>query len=209
MLGGTFNPPHVGHLALARTAARELRLERVLLIPARAAPHKQPACDPGPEHRLAMCRLVAEHEDCLEVSTVELDRPGPSYTVDTLNLIRASHPHAPLTLIMGADMACTLPSWREPEEILRLSRLAVAARPGTQRQAVLDALAPLDRVARTRFLAMPPIEASSSNVRARVAAGGSLDGLVPDAVAAYIEAHRLYREQPVSPAPLTLPEAGQ
>jgi nicotinate-nucleotide adenylyltransferase len=195
VLGGTFNPPHAGHTALARAALGELGLERVLLVPARVAPHKRLAEDPGPGHRLKMCRLAAEDEPGLEVSTLELDRPGPSYTVDTLNLIHANHPQVPLTLIVGADVALTLPLWRRPREIARLARLAVAVRTGTERDAVLAALRTLDKAAPV-FLAMDPVEASSSDIRARVAAGRPLEGLVSGRVHDYIDAHRLYLGEP-------------
>jgi nicotinate-nucleotide adenylyltransferase len=201
VLGGTFNPPHRGHLALARAAAEELGLERVLLTPARVAPHKLEAGDPGPQHRLAMCRLLAEEDPRIELCTLELEREGPSYTVDTLRAIHTNEPSAELTLIVGADMARTLPEWREPEEIVRLARLAVAAREGVERTAVLDALgdvyrrAGLNETSRTTFLAMGPVEASSSRARERAAAGESLAGLLSAPVAEYVAAHGLYLER--------------
>ena len=129
-----FNPPHLGHLALARAAAGQLGLARVLLTPVLVPPHKPAKWDPGAEHRLAMCRLAIDEDPGLGVCTLELERPGPSYTVDTLRSIHESNPDAELTLIVGADMARTLDSWREPREILRLARLAVAEREGSTRQ---------------------------------------------------------------------------
>lgn len=193
ILGGTFNPPHVGHLRLARAALAELDLERVLLVPARAAPHKAQEDDPGTEHRLRMCQLVAAAEPRVEVSRIELDRPGPSYTVDTLRSIHATSPEAELTLIVGADMAQTLPSWREPGEILRLARLAIAGRDGGSRDAVHGAMRSIGGEPRAVFLDMPPLDVSSSQVRARVAAGEPCEDLVGAQVAAYIAEQGLYR----------------
>jgi nicotinate-nucleotide adenylyltransferase len=195
VLGGTFNPPHVGHLALARVAADELGLERVLLMPANVAPHKLDAPDPGTRHRLRMCELLAAEDARLKACPIELKRPGPSYTVDTLRSIHSTEPSAELTLIVGADTARTLPSWREPHEVLGLARLAVAAREGTERQAVLDALGELDGAATAAFLTMAPVTVSSSHVRAKAAAGEPLGGLVPAAVERYIAAERLYAER--------------
>ena len=194
ILGGTFNPPHLGHLRLARAALEELALERVVLVPARAAPHKTEAEDPGAEHRLRMCELAVQTEPRLEVSRIELDRPGPSYTVDTLRSIHATDPDAELTLIVGADMAQTLPSWREPREILRLARLAVAGRDGASRERAQSAVASLDGDARSVFLDMPLLDVSSSQVRSRVAAGEPYEDVVGAEIAGYIAEHGLYRE---------------
>lgn len=192
VLGGTFNPPHLGHVALAECALRQLRLKRVVLVPAALAPHKPAGQDPGAEHRLAMCRLAIEGVAGLSVSTIELDRGGSSYTVDTLKHIHAQDPGGELTFIMGADIARTLPRWREPRELLRLARLAIAERDGDgQRQlsAMLDELAPQARV---RFLDMPSMDLSSSAVRERAAGGESVDELVGPEVGAYIAEHGLY-----------------
>jgi nicotinate-nucleotide adenylyltransferase len=222
ILGGTFNPPHLGHLAVARHAQQELGLERVLLVPAHTAPYKSGgsggqggsgggglgANDPGPRHRLRMCRLAVKDEPGLSVCAAEVERGGLSYTVDTLRSIRATHPHAQLTFIVGADTASTLSSWREPAQLLELTQLAVATRDGTARQGVIDALdaaqstaaaGDTDRgsragaVASVRFLEMPAIEVSSSAVRQRAARGEAIDQLVGPAVAGYIAAHGLYR----------------
>ena len=191
ILGGTFNPPHRGHLALARHAQAELGLERVLLMPAHSAPHKGEEGDPGPERRLEMCRLAVGGEAGLEVCALEIERGGPSYTVDTLRAIKQGDPQADLTFIVGADMARTLPAWREPRALVGLAGLAIAEREETGREEVLRALAPLG--ARMTFLAMPMLEVSSSQVRERVKAGEPIEGLVAPAVAEYIAAHALYR----------------
>jgi nicotinate-nucleotide adenylyltransferase len=194
ILGGTFNPPHLGHLALADHALRQLDLARVVLIPSATAPHKPAAQDPGPEHRLAMCRLAIGQTPGLSVCEIELERGGPSYTVDTLTAIHARHPDAPLTFILGADIARTLPTWREPREILKLAELAIAERDGNDQgrlRAILDQVHP---DARIRFLDMTAIEISSSAVRERISGGEPVESLVGPAVGAYIAQHGLYRD---------------
>jgi nicotinate-nucleotide adenylyltransferase len=206
ILGGTFNPPHLGHLAIACHARDQLGLERVLLMPAHIAPHKPTAQDPGAAHRLRMCSLLVGGASRLCVSGLEIERPGPSYTVDTLNAIHASHPDVELTFIVGADIASTLPAWREPARLLQLAALAVAARAGTGQRDIAETVAPLigarggdrpDQLARRmRFLDMPAIEVSSSMVRGRVSRGEAIDDLVGSAVAGYIAEHALYRAQP-------------
>jgi nicotinate-nucleotide adenylyltransferase len=191
ILGGTFNPPHLGHLALARHAREELGFERVLLMPAHSAPHKLMDGDPGPQGRLEMCRLAVGDEIGLAVCGLEIERGGPSYTVDTLRVIHTSHPQAELTFIVGSDTARTLPGWREPEALLELASLAVAEREHAGREDVLRALAPLR--AKVAFLNVGMVAISSSLVRERVAAGRLVDELVAPAVAEYIAAHGLYR----------------
>jgi nicotinate-nucleotide adenylyltransferase len=196
ILGGTFNPPHAGHVALARHAREELGLERVWLMPLHTPPHKPAGADPGPEHRLAMCRLAVEGEPGIEACGLEVRRAGPSYTADTLSEIHASHPEAELTFVMGADTALTLPGWRDPGRVLALARMAVARRAGAPPNdgaAVLDALAGIGGVdPRVVFLEMEPIEASSSLARERLAAGVPTDGLLSPQVRSYIESNALY-----------------
>jgi nicotinate-nucleotide adenylyltransferase len=197
ILGGMFNPPHLGHLALARAAVEDLGLERVLLTPVLVPPHKPAKWDPGAEHRLQMCRLLTHGDPHVGVCTLELERPGPSYTVDTLRSIHASQPEAELTLIVGADVARTLGSWRRPQEILGLARLAVAERDGSTRQEVIDGLAPLG--CEILFLTMPRHEISSTLVRRRVASGEPIEELVGTEVAGYISEHDLYGRRPAAP----------
>jgi nicotinate-nucleotide adenylyltransferase len=192
ILGGTFNPPHLGHLAIARDAMAQLSLQAVALVPARRPPHKQIEQDPGSEHRLAMCRLLVDGVDGLTVCALELERDGPSYTVDTLESIHASQPQAELTLIVGADIAATLASWHEPGRLVELASLAVAARPGSQRGAVTASFGTIGEQASVAFLDAPAIDVSSSQVRERVRAGSAIDELVGDAVAGYIAEHALY-----------------
>ena len=198
ILGGTFNPPHLGHLALARSAREELGLERVVLMPAHSVPHKRVEGDPGPEGRLEMCRLAVGEEEGLGVCGLEIERGGPSYTVDTLRAIHESHPEAELTFIVGADMARTLSTWREPGELLELASLAVAEREDSGREDVSRALAAMG--AKVTFLEMGMVEISSSLVRERVAEGKSVGQLVAPAVAEYIVEHDLYRAAVVTEA---------
>jgi nicotinate-nucleotide adenylyltransferase len=194
ILGGTFNPPHLGHVALARHARSELGLSRVLMMPASRSPQKHGEVDPGPERRLEMCRLLSSDQP-VEVCALELERGGTSYTVDTVRAISSRNPHDELTLIVGADVAATLPSWREPRELLELAELAVAARPGTDRARVLEAVESVEggEPASLRFLEMPPIDVSSSMVRERAAAGEPIEHLVGAELARYIADHGLYR----------------
>lgn len=194
ILGGTFNPPHRGHLALARCALAELGLERVALMPAATPPHKPLGDDPGPEHRLAMCALAVEEAPGVSVCAAEVERGGVSYTVETLRALRSREPEAEVTLILGADTACTLAGWREPAALLELAELAVAEREGEAREDVQEALAGLHPAPRARFLEMPTVAVSSSQVRALAARGEPIEELVGPAVAAYIAEHRLYRE---------------
>jgi nicotinate-nucleotide adenylyltransferase len=195
-----FNPPHLGHLALARAAATQLGLDRVLLTPVLIPPHKPAKWDPGVEQRLLMCRLITEDDPLVGVCTLELERPGPSYTVDTLRIIHENQPDAELTLILGADMARTLGSWREPREILKLARLAVAERDDVTRREVLDTLAPLAGAERVAFLDMTPRDVSSSEVRRRLTSGEPIEEFVGADVAAYIAEEELYGRQPASRA---------
>jgi nicotinate-nucleotide adenylyltransferase len=195
-----FNPPHVGHLALAQAAVSDLGLERVLLMPVLIPPHKPAKWDPGAKHRLRMCSLAVQHHPQLNVCRLELERPGPSYTIDTLRSINAREPDAELTLIVGADMALTLDSWREPREILKLARLAVAKRDGSTRREVLDVLRPLGGADRTVFLEMPRNDVSSSLVRRHLTAGMPIEELVGSGVARYIAQQELYGRQPTGRA---------
>jgi nicotinate-nucleotide adenylyltransferase len=192
VLGGTFNPPHVGHLACARAARAALGLDVVLLVTALRSPHKEVASDPGAEVRYELCRAAVAGEPGLGVSRVELERPGPSYTVDTLRAMHSERPDSELTLIVGGDMAADLPTWREPAAMLDLAQLAVAERAGSARDLIAERLALLAEPDRVTYLDMPRVDVSSSMVRERVARGESIDGLVPDAVARLIAERGLY-----------------
>ena len=191
LLGGTFNPPHVGHLVCAMEARDQLGLDAVRLVVAAVPPHKEVPDDPGVEVRLELCALAAASEPGLEVSRVEADRPGPSYTVDTLKGLHEDSPGDELTFIVGGDQALGLPDWREPEAVLSLARVAVANRGGTSRQDVLDRCAALD-TSRLDFFAMPRLDVSSTDLRARAREGRPLRHLVPVAVADRIAELGLY-----------------
>jgi nicotinate-nucleotide adenylyltransferase len=192
ILGGTFNPPHLGHLVCAQEAYLQLQLDRVMLMPARIPPHKPVEHEPGVAHRLQLCRLAVQGDDRFSVSDLELARPGPSYTVDTLEELNASEPNNELFLIVGGDVAAGLPQWREPERVLGLATLAVARRRGTAWASVESALRGLRGGERARFFRMPQIEVSSTIVRERVRAKQPIRYIVPDQVAEYIARHRLY-----------------
>lgn len=204
ILGGTFNPPHVGHLIMAQEAWTQLGLDRVVLMPVHTPPHKHVTADPGAAVRAQLCRLAAGDDPRLAVSTLEVDRPGPSYTVDTLRAIHADAPEDELTFIVGGDVAAGLPSWREPHAVLELATLAVAERQGAPRQDVIERVAEVGGADRVRFFDMPRIDVSSSAIRRRVAAGQPVRYLVPDPVAAAIAAQRLYAAT-TSPERSTVP----
>ena len=194
ILGGTFNPPHLAHMVCASEARAQLSLDRVLLVPTGVPPHKPMDDEPGAEHRLAMCRLaIGEHREWLAVSRIEIDRDGPSFTVDTLREIHATHPGDELTFIVGGDMAWSLPSWQEPEAILELASVAVAERAGARREEVRARLAGMDGANRISYIDVPRLDISSSALRRRVREGRPIDYLVADAVADYIDQRRLYQ----------------
>jgi nicotinate-nucleotide adenylyltransferase len=162
-------------------------------MPVNTPPHKASPEDPGVAHRLAMCRLAVAGEPRFAVSAFEAQRPGASYTVDTLEALNERAPGIELTFIVGGDMAAALPLWREPERVVRLARLAVAEREGVARKVILERLAEVPGAAeRVQFFDMPRLDVSSSLIRRRVAAGRPVRYLVPDGVAQYIEREGLY-----------------
>jgi nicotinate-nucleotide adenylyltransferase len=194
LLGGTFNPPHIGHLVCAQSAREQLGLDLVRLLPAATPPHKVVPDDPGVEVRLELCAAAAAGDPGLEVSRLEADRPGPSYTVDTLRALAEQSPEDELWFIVGGDMAYAFVHWREPAEILRLARLAVAEREAVRRADIRERLSGLRGASeRVDFFDMPRLDISSSLLRSRVAAGRSIRHLVPEAVREQIDALGLYR----------------
>ena len=195
LLGGTFNPPHIGHLVCAQQAWSQLGLDRVLLVPVHTPPHKAAVDDPGADVRVALCEAAVAGDERLGVSRAEADVPGRSFTVDTLNRLHDARPEDQLTFIVGGDMAASLPQWREPRAILELCTIGAAARDGVGRDEVLERL---ERElpgasSRIEFFDMPRIDISSTLIRRRVAAGEPVRYLVPDGVAATIEREGLYR----------------
>jgi nicotinate-nucleotide adenylyltransferase len=192
LLGGTFNPPHLAHLVCAQEACVGLELERVIWIPVFEPPHKEVEGDPGVEHRIALCRAAVGDDPRFEVSRIEADVPGRSYTVDTLRRLHESSPEDELTFIVGGDMAHALPTWHEPEAVLSLAALGVAERDGVRRNDIAERLSGLAGSDRIRFFDMPRLDISSSMIRRRVATGRPIRYLVPDAVASYIATQGLY-----------------
>jgi nicotinate-nucleotide adenylyltransferase len=192
MLGGAFNPPHIGHLALAQEAHARLGLDEVVLVPMARAPHREIEPDPGAEVRLRMVELAVQGDNRLSASPIEVDRGGRSYTLDTLRTLRDQRPADELVVILGADAAAGLLEWREPAEVLRLATVAVAAREGLERDRVLEALAGFEGADRLEFFEMPRLDVSSSLVRRRTAEGLPVRYLVPDLVAEEIAERRLY-----------------
>ena len=192
VLGGTFNPPHLAHLICAQEALIELGLDRVLLVPANIPPHKEVEEEPGPAHRLELCRLAVAGDPRLSVCEVEIDRPGTSYTVDTLQALKTHEPQSELFLILGGDVAAGLPGWRDPDRVLRLATLAVAQRKGTRRAEIEQALSTLEGGERAIFFEMPTVALSSTDIRERVRTGRPIRYLVADRVARYIDQEGLY-----------------
>jgi nicotinate-nucleotide adenylyltransferase len=194
LLGGSFDPIHVGHLHVARHARLRLGLDRVVFMPAGQPPHKLGQAMTDPEDRFEMVRLAVAGEPHFSVSRIDLDRPGPSYSVDTVRLLQeAWGPDARIYFLIGADSLADFPTWYRPRRLLELCQVVAVGRPGY----AVD-LAALAR----RFSGAPPVlflehvpqvDISATEVRRRVAEGHSIQGLVPPAVATYIEAHGLYR----------------
>jgi nicotinate-nucleotide adenylyltransferase len=192
VLGSAFNPPHLGHLALAQEALWQLGLSEVVLVPTGEAPHKRILDDPGRELRLAMTRLAAADDSRFSVSTLEVERDGPSYTYETLELLARERGDTELVFVMGADAAVGLESWRRPERVVELARLAIARRSGVADAEVGAVLRSLGAEERATMLEMPQFGVSSSAVRERAAAGRPLRYLVPEPVARFIEEKGIY-----------------
>ena len=193
ILGGVFNPPHLGHLLCAQEAHDQLGLDSVVLVPVGEAPHRPIDADPGAGVRATLCDLATAGDDRFVTSRMEVERRGPSYTVDTLRTLRELAPGDALVLILGADQAARLSAWHAPEEVLELAIVAVAERRGSRRGEVRSAVSGLAGAERVGFFDMPRIDISSSLVRERAAVGRPVRYLVPDAVAEMIETRGLYR----------------
>ena len=192
VLGSAFNPPHLGHLALAQEALWQLGLSEVLLVPTGQAPHKRIADDPGKEIRLAMTRLAASEDARFTVSTLEVERDGPSYTSETLEQLAEERGDTELVFVMGADAAVGLESWHRPERVVELARLAVARRAGVADAEVAAVLRSLGALESSTLLEMPQFGVSSSAVRERAASGRPLRYLVAEPVARFIEERGVY-----------------
>jgi nicotinate-nucleotide adenylyltransferase len=194
LLGGAFNPPHLGHLILAQEAFVQLELDQVVLMPYAEPSHRVLEDDPGAEERFTMCEYAVGADARLGVSRIEIERGGPAYTVDTLRELHARSPgdDDEIVLLMGGDQAASLVSWRAPEEVLSLAVVGVAERDEWRREEILERLGELGSGERVRFVDMPSIGVSSSLVRARARSGQPIRYLVPDKVANYIGGQSLY-----------------
>ncbi len=195
--GGTFNPIHSGHIHILREFIRRLSLDRVLLIPTGRPPHKDAPALAAPEHRLAMCRLAVEEiaDAPVEISEIELRRPGKSYTAETLEALREQYPEDQLYLLMGEDMFLTLDKWYRPETICALAALCASPRSEDGLQKLKEQQARLERLFSARcFLEnISYLPVSSTQVRELATKGESLGGLVPPKVEQYLREHGLYR----------------
>jgi nicotinate-nucleotide adenylyltransferase len=191
ILGGAFNPPHIGHLVCAQEALMQLELETIVFVPVGLPPHREIGQDPGAEVRLELCERATSDDERFRLSRTEVDREGPSYTVDTLREMSSSEDE--LFLILGGDQAAALASWHEPEEVLRLARVAAVPRTGWSRERIDVKIASLRGAERVLHFDMPRIDVSSTLVRRRAAQGMPIRYLVPGRVADYIEAKSLYR----------------
>jgi len=193
ILGGTFDPIHVGHLAAASVAMECAQLDRVLFIPSAQPPHRANALAPAAE-RLEMCKLAVKGQESFAASDLEVRRGGRSYTAETLAELKRTHPHDELWLILGWDAAKLFATWHEPAKVKQLASFVVVSRPGTPppRADELTAagLDPDD----VRLCLRHTPDVSSSQVRQAIASGESISESVPDAVARYIAEHRLYMD---------------
>lgn len=189
LFGGTFDPPHLAHLAVAEAARDQAGLATVIWIPSATSPFKSDREGTAPPHRVAMVRLATRDNPAFEVSTIEIERGGLSYTVDTLEQIALEHPRAELRLIVGEDGLAGFPRWRNPERILELAGLLVYPR----RVSNASPIQIPDWVkGRVTSVTAPEIDLSATGIREMVGVGRSVRYLVPDAVREYIIANRLY-----------------
>ncbi len=195
IFGGTFDPPHLGHLILASEAYSQLKLDRLLWILTPDPPHKQEQVISSVEDRLAMVKLAIEDNPKFELSRVELDRPGPHYTLDTVETIAEEYPEADITPIIGGDSLRDLPTWHKPKELLYASHwVGVMRRPGEEPN--LDAL---ERTlpgisSKVHYVDAPLLEIASREIRSRVAEGRPYRYYLPTQVYEYINEHHLYQQ---------------
>ena len=188
IVGGTFDPIHNGHLLLARSVSEKMNIDRVLFIPSATPPHKDHRDDIAPSDcRWAMVELALQHIEDFEASRSELDRPGRSYTVDTLRQLRQDHPDSEFFLIIGTDNTHDLVNWHDPEGILGLCTVVAGSRTIDTNGLGVDAIG-----ARVQVVDTPVIDLSSTQIRRRVRAGLPVHSMIPDMVATYIHERRLY-----------------
>ena len=189
VFGGTFNPPHLGHLIVAESAKEALNLSTVLFIPCASPPHKSSRSLADAECRILMVRLAVSGNPSFVASDIEIQRGGRSYTVDTLRALSALYPRAQLYLLVGIDNLLELHTWKEPEEIFGLSEVVAVNRPGYESADIRK-----EYLRRVTFLRYPNIDISSSEIRRKAKMGKSIKYLVPSAVESYILKHGAYRE---------------
>jgi nicotinate-nucleotide adenylyltransferase len=192
ILGGTFDPPHIGHLILAEYAREALDLKRLLFVPAADPPHKRDENKAPVEHRLALLERTIATNDHFQISHVDIDRPGPHYSLDMVRIIGEAYPDAELYFVMGGDSLHDLPKWHRPADLIQLCKLAVMRRPDEvvqpdMHEAILPGLA--ERVV---MIDAPLVGISSTMIVERIQAGRSVRYLVPETVLAYILENRLY-----------------
>jgi nicotinate-nucleotide adenylyltransferase len=191
ILGGTFDPPHSGHMALAKTAAEQLHLDEVLFLPANKNPFKTEVALASGKHRVAMVQRMLAKEPDMAVSDMEITRGGVSYTVDTLGELQMVRP-AEYWFILGADAVKGLPDWRNPERLLRLSRLAVAVRPPETEKSTITKI-PEHFRDKIDMIRMNPLDVSSTELRDRLARGVNVAPWIATPVFQYIQENKLYR----------------
>lgn len=194
VFGGTFDPIHVGHLFIAEEARTRLDLDQVLFIPTGEPPHRADEPEASAPDRLAMVRLAITGNPRFEASALEVEREGPSYTVDTLRVLKEQRPGVELFFIVGMDSLSDLPKWHDPAGIVELACLVAVERGGHEEAdtRAIEAAIPAAK-GRVVVLRSPELEISATELRLRIAQGRSIRYLVPDPVIAYIEAHGLYR----------------
>lgn len=194
ILGGTFDPIHFGHLRMAEEAKDAFGLERVVFVTAGVPYHKESSRISDARHRLAMCKLAVSDNPLFEPSDLEVRRPGPTYSIDTVKWFRNAYPALDaLYFITGADSLLSIRSWRAPDELSHVCNLVAATRPGFSVDLLEDTL-DADFLERITFLPIPGLDISSTDIRRHVRSKRSVRYLLPDSVIAYIEEHGLYRQ---------------
>jgi nicotinate-nucleotide adenylyltransferase len=184
ILGGTFDPPHNGHIAIASAALDKLDLQKIIFIPAKIQPFKAGIAVSSVDDRMAMLGLALSDHDKFEISNIEIKREGISFTVDTLKALRGTYPLDELYLLIGADNVPQIEKWHQADEITRLCKIAAANRPGYRKSGSFSE--------RILFFEMTPVDASSTEIRRKVRAGESISAMTPQSVEDYIFSHKLY-----------------
>jgi nicotinate-nucleotide adenylyltransferase len=193
LLGGTFDPPHIGHLIMGESAADALDLAQILYIPAADPPHKQDRDKTPVEHRLAMLSLAVADNPRFAISRIDIERPGPHYTVDTVRILQAQHPEEDFFFVMGSDSLRDLVKWHQPEKLMELCPLVVVPRPGVDASPEMheDRLPGL--AARVIMVESPMVDIASTDIVARSRAGYSIRYTIPESVFRYVEKQGLYK----------------